>query len=267
MNRHPTPSDVSALAAALNEAGVEYVLIGGAAMALHGYPRMTKDIDLLLPVDPENNRRLLAALSKVPDSAGALAALRPSALDEGYSTSFSGAIEIDLLYVAADRVFGELRRHIRTVEFDGASISTLDVEGLLATKQTTREEDIPDRLKLERLRNALYDAERERRISALRLPLQHPTPAERIFVEMALAAIKSSDKTPDWRALEYAFIARAVADLALPADAAAQALCRLSPGAVYPTRQDEIEHEAQVARAPHSVGRPRRRSTSPRTKD
>jgi hypothetical protein len=54
--RQPNQSDLLGLAQALAAFDVEYVVIGGAAMALHGFARMTKDIDLLLPVDPANNR-------------------------------------------------------------------------------------------------------------------------------------------------------------------------------------------------------------------
>jgi len=59
--RQPDQSDLLALAKVLANFDVEYVVIGGAAMALHGFARMTKDIDLLLQVDPANNARLLRA--------------------------------------------------------------------------------------------------------------------------------------------------------------------------------------------------------------
>ncbi|MBK7005910.1 MAG: hypothetical protein IPH37_12905, partial [Burkholderiales bacterium] len=42
-----------------------------------------------------------------------------------------------------------------TVVLNGVPVVTLDVDGMLQTKRTTRETDIPDRLKLERLKNAL----------------------------------------------------------------------------------------------------------------
>ena len=64
--RQPNQSDLLRLAQALATFDVEYVLIGGVAMALHGFVRMTKDIDLLLPVDPANNSRLLRALASMP---------------------------------------------------------------------------------------------------------------------------------------------------------------------------------------------------------
>jgi hypothetical protein len=44
--RQPNQSDLLRMAQALAAFEVEYVVIGGAAMALHGFARMTKDIDL-----------------------------------------------------------------------------------------------------------------------------------------------------------------------------------------------------------------------------
>jgi hypothetical protein len=42
-------SEFEALLARLDATGVEYALCGGLAMAVHGYPRATQDIDLLVP--------------------------------------------------------------------------------------------------------------------------------------------------------------------------------------------------------------------------
>ncbi len=124
-------------------------------MAVHGFSRATKDIDLLLPVNADNNARLLKALASIPGNTEALAQLRPEWMDKGHSTALEGQIFIDLLYVAAGQSFENLQRHVQTVNFNGVSVVTLDVDGMLLTKKTSRESDVPDRLKLERLRNAL----------------------------------------------------------------------------------------------------------------
>ena len=41
---------------------VEYLLIGGYAVALHGYPRATVDLDIWVRVEPGNAARIVAAL-------------------------------------------------------------------------------------------------------------------------------------------------------------------------------------------------------------
>ena len=48
----------------LNEHAVEYLLIGGHAVALHGYPRATSDLDVWVGVSEENARRLTKALQQ-----------------------------------------------------------------------------------------------------------------------------------------------------------------------------------------------------------
>jgi len=47
--------------------GVEYTLIGGVAVVLHGFPRLTEDIDILLKADAQNIEKLKSALEVVFD--------------------------------------------------------------------------------------------------------------------------------------------------------------------------------------------------------
>ena len=58
----PEPLQPECLFAALVDAGVEYVLIGGLAGVLHGSPAMTNDADIVPSRSDENLRRLSAAL-------------------------------------------------------------------------------------------------------------------------------------------------------------------------------------------------------------
>ena len=47
----------------LNSHRVEYIIVGGHAVAFHGHPRFTGDIDFFVRITPENAQRLLAVLS------------------------------------------------------------------------------------------------------------------------------------------------------------------------------------------------------------
>jgi hypothetical protein len=38
----------------LNEHNVRYLVVGGYAVAFHGYPRYTKDLDVWIELSPEN---------------------------------------------------------------------------------------------------------------------------------------------------------------------------------------------------------------------
>lgn len=48
-SRPATLGDLKLLLRSLNEHGVPYLLIGGYALAAHGYQRATTDIDLVVP--------------------------------------------------------------------------------------------------------------------------------------------------------------------------------------------------------------------------
>lgn len=56
-----------AILGALSAGNVDYILIGGLAVAYHGVPRFTEDIDLFVRRDPENIARLKNALRTVFD--------------------------------------------------------------------------------------------------------------------------------------------------------------------------------------------------------
>ena len=55
-------SDLREFIKLLNSRGVEYLLVGGYAVAYHGHPRFTGDIDFLIHATPENVQRLLDVL-------------------------------------------------------------------------------------------------------------------------------------------------------------------------------------------------------------
>jgi hypothetical protein len=57
-----SPLDVAGLLAALDAADVRFVVIGGFAVGAHGYPRATKDLDIVPDPDPDNLERLAAVL-------------------------------------------------------------------------------------------------------------------------------------------------------------------------------------------------------------
>jgi len=58
MNIHP---DFEELLRLLEEHHVEYMIVGGYAVAYHGYPRFTKDIDIFFNISRENASRIQQA--------------------------------------------------------------------------------------------------------------------------------------------------------------------------------------------------------------
>lgn len=59
MEVHP---DFSELLKLFLDFQVEYVIVGGYALAYHGSPRYTGDLDLFVSTDPVNARSVLSAL-------------------------------------------------------------------------------------------------------------------------------------------------------------------------------------------------------------
>lgn len=57
-------SDFKEFAALLNSNKVEYLVVGGYALAAYGHPRYTGDLDFWVGVDPDNADRLLTALGQ-----------------------------------------------------------------------------------------------------------------------------------------------------------------------------------------------------------
>ena len=47
----------------LNEHEVEFIIVGGYALAFHGVPRFTGDIDVFVKADHENAKRIMKALA------------------------------------------------------------------------------------------------------------------------------------------------------------------------------------------------------------
>lgn len=56
------PPDFADLLTCLNEAKVEYMIIGGYAVMVHGYLRATQDLDVWVRPSPDNAARVIAAM-------------------------------------------------------------------------------------------------------------------------------------------------------------------------------------------------------------
>jgi hypothetical protein len=69
--------ELHAIAAAFVGAGIRYAICGGLAVTMHGAPRMTKDIDIL--VDPEDLPRAVETVRPL----GYMFAALPMVFDEG----------------------------------------------------------------------------------------------------------------------------------------------------------------------------------------
>lgn len=144
--RPATWEDVKQIARHFEEAGVEYALVGGYALAAHGFNRFTEDIDVLVNPSAENARRWIAALSRLPDHAAAELAADPDvfARDKTYAIRINDEITVDVMPAIAGHRWEEMTPHITAIDVDGTNIRLLDLQGLLKTKQGLRPKDQMD---------------------------------------------------------------------------------------------------------------------------
>lgn len=147
-SRPATLEDLKLLLRSLNEHAVEYLLIGGYALAAHGYQRATTDIDLLVRATAESGQRVKDALMILPDRAAR--DLEPGWFEEGDNIRVADAFVVDVMLNANGQTFDTLRKYAETIDLDGIPVQTVNLEGLLLTKQTTRDKDVADRAILER---------------------------------------------------------------------------------------------------------------------
>ena len=64
MAKQKLPNDFKEFLKLLNDLDVQYLLVGGYAVAYHGYPRTTADMDLWIDKSPENAIKLVDAFQR-----------------------------------------------------------------------------------------------------------------------------------------------------------------------------------------------------------
>ena len=140
--------DLKTLIGSLNHQHVDYLLIGGYALFVHGYHRATTDIDVLVPATAESGARVKAALMVLPDQAAK--DLEPEWFAEGDNIRVADAFVVDVMLNACGETYDTLKQYAITVDLEGIPVQTVSLEGLLRTKRTMRDKDASDRHILER---------------------------------------------------------------------------------------------------------------------
>jgi predicted nucleotidyltransferase len=146
--RPATLEDLKTLLRSLNANGVDYLLIGGYALAAHGYQRATTDIDIVFPATAAAGQRVKDALMILPDKAAK--EIEPQWFEEGENIRVADAFVVDIMLNANGQTYDTLRQYSQTLNLDGIPVRTVNLEGLLLTKQTMRDKDASDRIVIER---------------------------------------------------------------------------------------------------------------------
>lgn len=155
--RPATWDDVKMLARYLEDAGVQYALVGGYAIAAHGFNRFSEDIDILVEPSAENARRWIVALGRLPDGAANELLDEPDVFadDRRYAIRINDEFTVDVMPSIAGLSWEEMKSHILDADIDGVPLHLLDLPGLLKTKQGVRPKDQMDAAVISRALEAL----------------------------------------------------------------------------------------------------------------
>ena len=147
--RPPLMGDLVGICRELNQRSVNYIVVGGMAINIHGFIRNTEDIDLLIEIEETNERKILEVLSLLPD--GAAKELRPGEIADYVVVRVCDEITVDLMAKACGHDYESVKNLISPVVVDGVTIPFASPILLWKTKQTFREKDQIDRLFLRKL--------------------------------------------------------------------------------------------------------------------
>jgi hypothetical protein len=133
----------------LNANQVRYLVVGGYAVALHGHPRYTKDLDVWVECSPDNALALLKALGQFGMGSLGLTVddfLVPDQVVElGYPSN-----RIDILMGISGIEFGDCYPQRVKVVLDGVEVNFIDLENLRKNKKASgRLQDLADLENLE----------------------------------------------------------------------------------------------------------------------
>lgn len=136
--------DFKEFVALLNAHGVEYLIVGGYAMALHGRPRNTGDLDVWVARTPENAARLMKSLSTF--GFGGLG-LQQQDFEQPEQVVQLGypPFRIDLLTDIDGVQFSEAWLRRETIVHEGMPLHFIGIDDLKANKRAAgRPRDIDD---------------------------------------------------------------------------------------------------------------------------
>jgi len=126
-----------------HEHDVRYVVIGGIAAILHGVPRVTFDLDILIEGTPENASRLLRAL--LDAGLGTASLTTPEEILAKEITIFKDRVRIDVQTTTPGITFTDAWSRKVALSFEGQEFYILSKEDVIASKRAAgRPVDLED---------------------------------------------------------------------------------------------------------------------------
>ena len=125
------------------ERDVKYLVIGGIASILHGVPRATFDLDILVEATADNAKHLLEALLDAGLGTASLTTVEAVLANE--ITVFKDRVRIDVQTSTPGITFAEAWERRETMVADDQRVYYLSLHDLIASKEAAgRPQDLED---------------------------------------------------------------------------------------------------------------------------
>ena len=136
--------DFKEFVALLKKHEVEYMIVGGYAVGVHGYPRYTGDLDIWLNPNNSNAIRILRAIDEF--GFGSFKLTVADLTKEGNVIQFGQPpLRIDLLTSIDGVAFDACYANRKVVTFDGLPMNFIGYHDLITNKKATgRHRDLDD---------------------------------------------------------------------------------------------------------------------------
>ncbi len=136
--------DFKEFVALLKKHDAQYMIVGGYAVGVHGYPRYTGDLDIWLNPTPSNAARVLNVISEFGFASFGLT--QEDLTKEGNVIQFGQPpLRIDLLTSIDGVAFEQCFSNRKEVTFDGVSMNFIGYHDLVTNKKATgRHRDLDD---------------------------------------------------------------------------------------------------------------------------
>lgn len=136
-----TPSQFEKLLAGLARSGVDFAVVGGLAVILNGYPRLTVDADIIVHSSPENLRKLLQFLGNWGEGFARELSLEDFIIEQG-AIRVSEEFDLDIFVKMHGKTIDDFRPNLRFFESDEFCIAYLSPADLVLLKEGSwREKD------------------------------------------------------------------------------------------------------------------------------
>ena len=136
---------------ALTDEKVRFLLVGAYALAAHGYPRATMDIDIWVMPSPENAAAVLRALQHFGTPLQNLTAQDLQKYDTVFQIGVAPR-RIDIITSVSGLQFEETFAHSLAVDIEGIEVRIPSIPDLIRNKRASgRTKDIADAEALEEL--------------------------------------------------------------------------------------------------------------------